>query len=45
MDYSAISTAVNFGTVLTALGTTAVAVAGLYLAIRGARVLIGLIRR
>jgi len=45
MDYTDISAAASWTAALTELGTVAVAVAGLYVAIRGARVLLGFIRR
>ncbi|MES9961691.1 MAG: hypothetical protein ABW089_14770 [Sedimenticola sp.] len=45
MDYTAITTAVDWSGVLTGLGAVAVAVAGLAVAVRGARILVGFIRR
>lgn len=45
MDYTAITTAVNFGTAMTAIGTVAAAVAVLYLGIRGARTVLSFVRR
>jgi len=45
MDYTAITGAVDFATLLTAVGTVAVSVAGLLLAVRGARVLLAFIRK
>lgn len=43
--YNTIASSVNFADVVTALGTVAVAVGGLYLAMRGARALLSFIRR
>jgi hypothetical protein len=45
MDYTLISGAVDWAAVLTGLGAVAVALAGLYVAARGARMLLGFIRR
>lgn len=45
MDYTAITAAVSFADVLTAVGTVAAGVAVLYIGIRGARVLLGFVRR
>lgn len=45
MDYSAITAAVSFADVMTALGTVAVAVAGVLLARRGANIILGFIGR
>lgn len=43
MDYTTITSAVDFAGVMTGVGAVAAAVAGLYIAIRGARILIGFI--
>lgn len=43
MDYTTITGAVDFAGVMTGVGSVAAAVAGLYIAIRGARILIGFI--
>lgn len=45
MNYATIASAVDFAAVLSALGTVAAAVAGLYLAIRGGRTILSFIRR
>lgn len=45
MDYTAITGAVSFTDVFTALGAVGVGVAGLLIAVRGARTLLGFIRR
>jgi len=45
MDYSAITDAVDFSTALAAIGTVAAAVAVLYLGIRGARIVLGFVKR
>ncbi|MET0082678.1 MAG: hypothetical protein ABW079_06660 [Sedimenticola sp.] len=45
MDYTAITSAVDWAGVLTGLGAVALAIAGLNVAIRGARILVGFIRR
>lgn len=45
MDYTALVTAVDWSAALTALGAVAVAAAGLYIAIRGARTVLGFIKR
>jgi len=45
MDYTALVGAVDWASALTALGSVAVAAAGLFVAIRGARVVLGFIRR
>lgn len=44
MDYTAITTAVDWTAALGALSAVGVAAAGLYIAIRGARVVLGFIR-
>jgi len=43
MDYTTITSAVDWAGVLTGLGVVAVAIAGLLIAKRGARVLLGFI--
>lgn len=45
MVYTGISAAVDWADVFTGLAAVAVAVAGLYVAIRGARTLLGFIKR
>ncbi|WP_200375327.1 hypothetical protein [Thiocystis violacea] len=45
MDYTAISGAVDWSAVLTAMGVIAVALAGLLIAKRGAKVLLAFISR
>jgi hypothetical protein len=45
MDYTALTAAIDFGTALTAIGTVAVAVGGLYLGIRGARMVLSFVRK
>jgi len=45
VDYATLSAAADFDTVFTGLLAVGAAVAGLYVAIRGARVLLGFIRR
>lgn len=44
MDYTAITTAVNFAGVLTGVGVVAAALAGVYVAIKGANILLGFLR-
>jgi hypothetical protein len=41
---TAITTAVNFGTVVTGIGAIAAAVALVYISIKGARMLLGMVR-
>lgn len=45
MDYTSIVGAVDFAGVMTGLAAVAVAVAGVLIAIRGARILLSFIRR
>jgi hypothetical protein len=45
MDYTALVAAVDWSAALTAIGTVAVAAAGLFIGIRGARTVLGFIRR
>lgn len=45
MDYSALATAISFTDVLAALGSVAISVGGLYLAIRGGRAVLSFVRR
>lgn len=45
MDYTAITGAVDFASVMTGLGAVGVSLAGLYIGIRGARILLGFIKR
>lgn len=45
MDYTSITAAVDWADALTALAGVGVAVAGVLVAIRGARILLGFIRR
>lgn len=45
MDYTAITGAVDFAAVLTGLGVVAAAIAGVLIAIRGARILLSFVRR
>lgn len=39
-----ITDAVDYSTIITGIGTVAVAVAGVYIAMRGARMIVGMIR-
>lgn len=41
---TAITSAVNFGTIVTGIGTIAAAVALVYIAVKGAKMLLGMIR-
>jgi len=45
MDYTLITGAVDWAAVLTGLGVVAVSLAGLAVAVRGAKMLLGFIRR
>lgn len=45
MDYTTITGAVDFAGVITGIGAVAVAVAGVAIAMRGARLLLGFVRR
>ncbi|MCF1185016.1 hypothetical protein L0E83_16410 [Marichromatium gracile] len=45
MDYTTITAAVDWSAVLTGIGTIAVAIAGLLVAKRGAKILLGFIGR
>jgi len=45
MDFTAITAAVDFADVMTGLGVVAAAVAGVYIGIRGARILLSFVRR
>ena len=44
MDYTTMIAAVDFAGVLTAVGTVAAALAGVYVAIKGANILLGFLR-
>ena len=44
MDYSAITSAVDFAGVITAVGTVAAALAGVYIAMKGANILLSFLR-
>jgi hypothetical protein len=44
MDYTAITDAVDFASVITAVGVVAAALAGVYIAIKGANILLGFLR-
>lgn len=44
MDYSTITAAVDFSTVLTGITAVGAALAGVYIAIKGARMLLGFLR-
>jgi len=45
MDYTALADAADWTAALTGLGAVAVAVAGVYVAIRGGRILLSFIRK
>jgi hypothetical protein len=45
MDYTALTNAIDFTGALTALGAVAVTVGGLYIAIRGARIVLSFVRK
>lgn len=44
MDYTTITGAVDFAGVITGVGAVAVALAGVYIAIKGSRILLGFLR-
>jgi len=44
MDYSAIISAIDFASALTAIGAVAAALGALYIGIKGARVVIGFLK-
>lgn len=45
MDYTTITSAVDFAGVITGIGAVAVALAGVAIAMRGARLLLGFLRK